>query len=126
MWNSFAPKGSAGLETLIKEIFAPRILLDLVRNFVVFEVDSGKTIKRIAAYHQYHAVNTAVECTVQAASPKGNKRASIIWHTQNSGKSLSVSRELVQAVKSSTTIDWTVKEGVRAKIRVTVKRILRK
>ncbi len=85
-----APKGSAELETLIKGMFAPQILLDMVQNFVVFEVDSGRIIKKIAAYHQYHAVNKAVECTVQAASPRGNKRAGVIWHTQGSGKSLSM------------------------------------
>jgi len=87
---AIAPKGSAELETLIKGVFAPRILLDLIRNFVVFEADKNKLIKKIAAYHQYHAVNKAVECTVEAASPNGNKRAGVIWHTQGSGKSLSM------------------------------------
>jgi type I restriction enzyme, R subunit len=87
---SIAPKGAAELETLIKGVFVPFVLLDMIRNFVVFEVDSGKVIKKIAAYHQYHAVNKAVECTVQAASPGGDKRAGVIWHTQGSGKSLSM------------------------------------
>jgi type I restriction enzyme R subunit len=87
---SIAPKGAAELETLMKGVFAPHVLLDMIRNFVVFEVDSGKVIKKIAAYHQYHAVNKAVECTVQAASPSGDKRAGVIWHTQGSGKSLSM------------------------------------
>lgn len=87
---SIAPKGAAELETLIKGVFAQHVLLDMIRNFVVFEVDSGKVIKKIAAYHQYHAVNKAVECTVQAASPGGDKRAGVIWHTQGSGKSLSM------------------------------------
>lgn len=87
---AIAPKGSAELETLIKGVFTPAIFLDLVRNFVVFEEDKERIIKKIAAYHQYHAVNKAVECTVQAASPKGDKRAGVIWHTQGSGKSLSM------------------------------------
>ncbi len=87
---SNAPKGSAELETLLKGVFAKNVLLDLIRNFVVFEVDSGHIIKKTAGYHQFHAVNKAIECTVQAASPKGDKRAGVIWHTQGSGKSLSM------------------------------------
>ena len=85
-----APKGSAELETLIKGLFDKAIFLDLIQNFTVFEVDGAKTMKKIAAYHQYHAVNKAVECTVSASSEKGNKRAGVIWHTQGSGKSLSM------------------------------------
>ncbi len=88
--TKLAAKGLAELETLIKGVFQPKVLLDLIRNFTVFEVDSGKIVKKLAAYHQYHAVNKALECTVRAASPKGDKRAGVIWHTQGSGKSLSM------------------------------------
>ncbi len=87
---SIAAKGSAELETLLKGIFAKNVLLDLIRNFVVFEVDGGHIIKKTAGYHQFHAVNKAIECTVRAASPSGDKRAGVIWHTQGSGKSLSM------------------------------------
>lgn len=85
-----APKGSAELETLINGILPPRILLDLIQNFVVFEVESGKVLKKVAAYHQYYAVNKAVECTEKASSLAGDKRIGVIWHTQGSGKSLSM------------------------------------
>lgn len=87
---NIAPKGSLELETLIKGMFDPHVFLDLIQNFIVFEVDSGRVIKKIAAYHQYWAVKKAVECTVKASSSNGNKRAGVIWHTQGSGKSLSM------------------------------------
>lgn len=88
--KTIAPKGTAELETLLKGLFRHDVLLDLIRNFTVFEIDAEKIIKKIAAYHQYHAVNKAIECTIDASSPSGDKRAGVIWHTQGSGKSLSM------------------------------------
>jgi type I restriction enzyme R subunit len=84
------PRGILELEGLIKGIFEKKRLLDLLRYFVVFEVDGDTVIKKMAGYHQFHAVNKAVNCTVEASSPKGDKRAGVIWHTQGSGKSLSM------------------------------------
>lgn len=88
------------LEVLIRGMLNPATLLDLIRNFVVFEKDKKtdaktgltqiETVKKIAAYHQYHAVNKAVESTRLAATEKGNRKAGVIWHTQGSGKSLSM------------------------------------
>jgi type I restriction enzyme R subunit len=78
------------LETLVKGVFEKRRFLDLIRSFIVFEEDAGVIIKKIAGYHQYHAVNLAVEDTVRASSPKGDKRIGVVWHTQGSGKSLSM------------------------------------
>ena len=88
------------LEVLIKGMLKKETLLDLIRNFIVFEKDKRidsktgitqvETIKKIAGYHQYHAVNKAVESTRQAISEKGNRKAGVIWHTQGSGKSLSM------------------------------------
>lgn len=85
------------LEVLIKGAFEPGRFLDLLRNFVVFSdetVTDSKTgqktrvlIKRVAKYHQYWAVNAAVESTVVAASPDGDRRGGVVWHTQGSGKS---------------------------------------
>jgi type I restriction enzyme R subunit len=49
-----------------------------------------KITKKMAAYHQYHAINKAVECTVKATSPEGDRRAGVIWHTQGSSKSHSM------------------------------------
>ena len=87
---NIAPKGSAELETLLKGLFEKSVLLDLIQNFTVFEADGARLIKKIAAYHQYHAVNKAIECTVDASAEEGDKRAGVIWHTQGSGKSLSM------------------------------------
>jgi type I restriction enzyme R subunit len=85
-----APKGSLELETLIRGVFDKGRLLDLLRNFIAFEDDGGAISKKVAAYHQFHAVNRAVEATVKAASEKGNKRVGVVWHTQGSGKSLTM------------------------------------
>lgn len=84
------PPGSLQLETLLKGVFDKARLLDLIRNFVVFEDDGEKVAKKLVGYHQFHAVNKAVATTVEASSAKGDKRAGVIWHTQGSGKSLSM------------------------------------
>ncbi len=84
------PKGTLELETLIRGVFEKVRLLDLLRNFVVFEDDGGAISKKVAAYHQFRAVNRAVEATVKAASMKGDKRVGVVWHTQGSGKSLTM------------------------------------
>jgi type I restriction enzyme R subunit len=85
------------LEVLIKGIFDQRRFLDIVRNFVVFSEETGtdkKTgqkikvlIKRVTKYHQYWAVNAAVESTVKASGVDGDRRGGVVWHTQGSGKS---------------------------------------
>jgi type I restriction enzyme R subunit len=85
-----APKGKPELDVLIKGIFDKRRFLDLIRYFIAFEVNDEKITKKMAAYHQYHAVNKAVDCTIKATSPQGDRRAGVIWHTQGSGKSLSM------------------------------------
>ena len=81
---------STQLETLIKGVFAPEHLLEILRHFVVFEQDDSKLVKKVAAYHQYHAVNKAVEQTVKASHAEGDQRVGVVWHTQGSGKSLSM------------------------------------
>ncbi len=69
----------------------PEDLLDYIRYFVLFERNSsGKTIKKIAAYHQYYGVNEAVASTIRATSEKGDHRIGVMWHTQGSGKSISM------------------------------------
>lgn len=65
-------------------------LVDIIRSFIVFEKSQDKTLKKVAAYHQYYAVNKAVESTVEASSAHGDRRGGVIWHTQGSGKSLSM------------------------------------
>lgn len=88
--EDIAPKGLPELEVLIKGIFEKQRFLDLLRYFIAFEVDGPNIAKKMAAYHQFHAVNKAVECTLQATSPKGDKRVGVVWHTQGSGKSLTM------------------------------------
>ncbi|AVI96724.1 Type-1 restriction enzyme R protein [Haemophilus influenzae] len=79
------------LQSLLNGLLQPKDLLDYIRYFVLFERDSvGKTIKKIAAYHQYYGVNEAVESTIFATSEQGDKRIGVMWHTQGSGKSISM------------------------------------
>ena len=76
------------LEVLIKGVFEQSRFLDLLQNFVVFS-DEGNNglVKRVAKYHQYWAVNAAVESTIIASGPQGDRRGGVVWHTQGSGKS---------------------------------------
>lgn len=100
------------LEVFIKGLLNKKTLLDVIRHFIVFEKTKEKTIKKVAAYHQYFSVNKAIASTLRAAAnvnghfaaehpavyglptvesqPKGDKRAGVVWHTQGSGKSLSM------------------------------------
>ncbi len=94
------------LETMVRGFFKPELLLDYIRYFVLFENDSDKIIKKIAGYHQFHAVRAAVKATVTAATTSdqvtepranyantvvpGSKKAGVVWHTQGSGKSISM------------------------------------
>ena len=80
--------GVPALELLIKGVYEPRRLLDIIKNFVVFSDEPKGVIKRVAKYHQYWAVNAAVESTVEAAGPDGDRRGGVVWHTQGSGKSI--------------------------------------
>ncbi|MBE2269343.1 MAG: type I restriction endonuclease subunit R [Anaerolinea sp.] len=84
------PPGQTQLETLIKGVFEPARFLDLIRNFLAFEVDGATITKKIAAYHQFHAVNRAVAKTLDATRVEGDRRVGVVWHTQGSGKSLSM------------------------------------
>ena len=76
------------LEVLIKGVFEPARFLDLIRYFVVFSDEASGMVKRVAKYHQYWAVNAAVESTVVAAGEGGDRRGGVVWHTQGSGKSI--------------------------------------
>ncbi|MBA7569020.1 hypothetical protein ES708_10757 [subsurface metagenome] len=116
------------LETLIKGMLAKKILLDLIRHFIVFEkskkedketgIITIQTVKKLASYHQYYAVNRAVDSTLRASGyveksdtydanmvrespasygvagvesqPVGDRKGGVVWHTQGSGKSLSM------------------------------------
>lgn len=94
------------LETMVRGFFDRELFLDYIRYFVIFETDADRLIKKIAGYHQFHAVREAVKATVIAAqNPQGveekratygdevvpgSKKAGVVWHTQGSGKSISM------------------------------------
>jgi type I restriction enzyme, R subunit len=88
--QKIAPKATAELETLINGIFPKQRILDLLRHFIIFETDSDTIIKKMAGYHQYHAVNKAIEATVKATAATGDRKVGVVWHTQGSGKSLTM------------------------------------
>ena len=86
-----APSTELELEVLIRGIFEKDRFLSYLKHFVVFEETEGETIaKKIAGYHQFHAVKTAVNTTVEASRPEGDKQCGVVWHTQGSGKSLTM------------------------------------
>lgn len=78
------------LEVLLRGLLAPSRLLDIIQNFILFQSDGEKTVKILAAYHQYYAVKKAVEKSGIATSENGDHKIGVVWHTQGSGKSLSM------------------------------------
>ncbi len=95
------------LETMVRGFFDRELFLDYIRYFVLFETDADRLIKKIAGYHQFHAVREAVKATVIASQERlqgiaekratygdrvvpGSKKAGVVWHTQGSGKSISM------------------------------------
>lgn len=77
------------LQTLVRGCLAPEYLLDYIKFFVLFE-DDGKLVKKIAGYHQFHAVRAAINQVVVASQPAGNRKGGVVWHTQGSGKSITM------------------------------------
>jgi type I restriction enzyme R subunit len=88
--KEIAPTTIPQLETLIKGMFDKKRFLDIIKQYVLFQKHESGYIKILAGYHQYHAVNTALEKTYEATSAHGDRRIGVIWHTQGSGKSLSM------------------------------------
>jgi len=84
-----APSSAPQLAVLLKGLFDRERLLDYLHHFVLWETEDGY-VKKIAGYHQFHAVRKAVAATVRASSPQGDKRIGVVWHTQGSGKSISM------------------------------------
>ena len=114
-WRTIAseddrPRLQMELETVVRGFFKPELFLDYVRHFVLFEQDGDQMIKKIAGYHQFHAVREAVRATVIAARDvgkgrlavheeratyakevqPGSRKAGVVWHTQGSGKSITM------------------------------------
>jgi type I restriction enzyme R subunit len=85
-----APPSISQLEILIRGVFEKRRFLDLLRYFIVFEDKDGQIIKKMAGYHQFHAVQKALQATLKASAPAGDRRCGVVWHTQGSGKSLTM------------------------------------
>jgi type I restriction enzyme, R subunit len=85
-----APATIPQLRVVIEGLFDKQRLLDFLHYFIVFEEEKSGTVKKIAGYHQFHAVNHAIEATANATGAKGDKRAGVVWHTQGSGKSLTM------------------------------------
>ncbi len=81
------------LETLVRGVLAPAMLLDYLRYFVLFE-DDGTLVKKVAGYHQFHAVRAAIHQVVAASRPEGpatgKGKGGVVWHTQGSGKSITM------------------------------------
>ncbi|MCO5337604.1 type I restriction endonuclease subunit R [Delftia tsuruhatensis] len=77
------------LQTLVRGVLAPQYLLDYIRYFVLFE-DDGQLVKKIAGYHQFHAVRAAIEEVVTASRPGASRKGGVVWHTQGSGKSITM------------------------------------
>src|SRR5699024_7899893 len=95
MWRSMdgelmALKTMPQIEVLIRGMFHKETLLDIIRHFVLFQEDDQSLVKILAAYHQYYAVNKAMTQTGRAISEEGDRKIGVIWHTQGSGKSLSM------------------------------------
>lgn len=99
------------LETMIRGLLAPTRLLDYLRFFVLFE-DDGALVKKVAGYHQFHAVRAAIDQVVAASRPDGSERikgkGGVVWHTQGSGKSITMTcfaaRVMQNAVMANPTI----------------------
>ncbi|WP_145420026.1 type I restriction endonuclease subunit R [Staphylococcus hominis] len=98
----------ASLDVLIHGMLNPETLLDLIRYFVLFQDDGkGHISKILAAYHQYYAVNKAIDRALLASSGQGNGKGGVIWHTQGSGKSLTMvffSGKLIQMLNNPTLV----------------------
>src|SRR5690606_27216534 len=112
--EALAPGSMPEMQVVIEGLFAQQRFLDLIRDFIVFEDDGGRIIKKMAGYHQFHAVQVAVRETLRAAElhrigypieddpegrfeagrepggKPGDRRVGVVWHTQGSGKSLTM------------------------------------
>jgi len=98
------------MEVLVKGMLNKNVLLDLIRHYIVFHQNKEQLSKIVPRYHQYFAVNKAVETTKRATSELGDQRAGVIWHTQGSGKSLSMvfySGKLVLGLNNPTLVVLT-------------------
>ncbi|SFJ71334.1 type I restriction enzyme, R subunit [Thermoflavimicrobium dichotomicum] len=105
--KELAPSSLSQLEVLIRGMFAKDRFLDILRHFILFQVDGEEIIKIVAAYHQVFATLKAVESTHRATEESGDRKIGVVWHTQGSGKSLSMvfyTGKLVQELNNPTVV----------------------
>ena len=98
------------MEVMAKGMLNKEVLPDLIRHFTIFHQNKEQITKIVPRYHQYFAVNKAVEATRKATAENGDQRAGVIWHTQGSGKSLSMAfyaGKLVLALNNPTLVILT-------------------
>jgi type I restriction enzyme, R subunit len=98
------------MEVMVKGMLNKEVLPDLIRHYIVFHQNKEQITKIVPRYHQYFAVNKAVETTKVATAVTGDQRAGVIWHTQGSGKSLTMvfyAGKLVLALNNPTLIILT-------------------
>ncbi len=89
--EELADPSLTGLHVLLEGVCAPERLLPLIRDFIVFDDDgSGVLVKKLAGYHQFGAVRTALAETLRAGGQPGDRRIGVVWHTQGAGKSLTM------------------------------------
>jgi len=108
--NVVADEDMPQMEVMAKGMLNKYVLIDLIRHYVVFHQNKEQITKIIPRYHQYFAVNKAVETTKKATAEGGDQRAGVIWHTQGSGKSLSMvfyAGKLVLALNNPTLVILT-------------------
>lgn len=96
------------IEEMLRGIIEPERLIDYIRFFITFEDDGkGNIVKKSAAYHQFYAVNRALKETARATNDNGNQKVGVVWHTQGSGKSITMmfyTAKLIQKLKNPTIV----------------------
>jgi type I restriction enzyme R subunit len=106
-------RGRSELEVLIRGVFAPERFLDFVVDYIAFEVVDGVVkAKKLAGYHQFHAVRKALASTIAASRAGGARKGGVVWHTQGSGKSLTMvffvrQLQLAKALRNPTIVMLT-------------------
>ena len=124
--ETLAPASMPEIQVMIDGVFEKRRLVDLVAHFIVFEDEGGgKLAKKMAGYHQFHAVRLAVEETLRAApglrdaaagryetrkagGEAGDRRVGVVWHTQGSGKSLTMAFYAGRVIREPAMVNPTV------------------
>ncbi len=85
--DDFTPEGPKEMETLLRGLFQPGNLLQLIHDFTVFGDKGDGVFKIVAAYHQFHGARKALASAIRATDEEGSRKVGVVWHTQGSGKS---------------------------------------